>query len=197
MRTQWKSWGIGLALAALLAGGLFLALPSSDAAVARVVRCTGRKDHVIKLKDGLPVLVQTQGFLDAGIGEGFSTPDGRKGTTLTVEDLASKGTAEGLGDVSFSLDAERTREAGGSSIVANSQDSEFPATQTMQFHFNVTIDGKTYHSVNAATVVSTCVTSLPPKAGTVFTLAHDVEIADENGETVGSLAAGKAFTSGG
>ena len=33
--------------------------------------------------------------------------------------------------------------------------------------------------------------------GTVFTLVHDVEIADESGEVVGSLAAGKAFTSGG
>jgi hypothetical protein len=198
MRRLSNRWAIALGAIGLLGAGLFLALPSLDAAIAqRRVVCDGTKDHVIVLKDKQPFHARTQGSLTAGIGESFETADGRRGTSLTVEDVFSEGEAEGLGSVTFKLDAERTKAEGlESSVVGNREGEEFPATQTMRFHFTAQLEGREYRSVNPAVVVSTCVGSLPPEAGTVYNLTENVTMASEGGETL-TLQAGKAFTAGG
>lgn len=199
MRNGWKSWGLGLAVAAMVGCGLFLALPSSNAAVVvnPAVTCNGTKDHELTLAGGLPVHIRTEGFLTAGIGEAFVTSDGRRGNVLTVNALASEGNVNGLGAVTFKLDSSRN--AGSSQIVANQRNAQFPATQTMRFHFTADIGSKSYRSMDPATVLSTNVGSLPPKAGTVYTLANTVrlEYAGSPGKVAGTLAAGKAFTVGG
>lgn len=195
MRKSTNRWVIAIGAIGLVGAGLFLALPSVNAALAVAV-CTGTKDHVI-LVDDKPFHVRTEGFLAAGIGERFRTADGRLGTNLTVDDVFSDGFADGLGAVTFQLDAERTAKDGlKSAVVGNREGAEFPATQTMRFHFTADIEGKQFRSANPAVVVSTCVDSLPPKDGTVYNLTEDVKIVGEDGTTL-TLQAGKAFTAGG
>jgi hypothetical protein len=197
MRTVSNRWTIALGAIGLLGAGLFLALPSLDAAIAKQVVCNGTKDHVIVAKDNKTFHARTQGSLTAGIGDSFETADGRRGTHLTVDDVSSEGEAEGLGSVSFQLDAERTKAEGlASSVVGNREGEEFPATQTMRFHFTAKIEGREYRSVNPAVVVSTCVGSLPPESGTVYNLTEDVTVQSDDGDTL-TLQAGKAFTAGG
>lgn len=195
MSKSTNRWAIVIGATVLLAMGLFLVLPSLDAAV-QVAVCTGSKDHLILVDDKL-FHIKTDGFLAAGIGETFRTPDGSIGTNLTVDDVFSEGFAEGLGSVTFKLDAERTAAEGlKSGVVGNVAGKQFPATQTMRFHFTADIEGKQFRSADPAVVVSTCVDSLPPKDGTVYNLAEDVRIVGEDGSTL-TLQSGKAFTAGG
>ncbi len=198
MRKEWKSWGLGLAVAAMVGCGLFLALPSSNAAVVvnPAVTCNGTKDHELTLVAGPRIHIRTEGFLTAGIGEAFTTSDGRQGNVLTVNALASEGKVDALGPVAFKLDT--SRQAGSSQIVANQRDRQFPATQTMRFHFTANVGNTTYRSIEPATVLSTNVGSLPPREGTVYTLANAVRLEDVRspGKVAGTLDAGKAFTVG-
>lgn len=189
-----KRLGIGAAVLTVLAVGVALSLPSSHAAVSQVVRCTGSKDHIIHIYGGPPVHVATTGFLTAGVGSSYVTSDGRTGTNLSVQDLASTGDVEGLGTATFKLDT--TRKAGPSSIEANQKGQAFPATQTMRFHFTLDLDGVTYRSITPATVTNTAVSQFPPAPGTTYVLTSELKLEDVNkpGEVAATLDPGKAFT---
>jgi hypothetical protein len=190
-KMTWKRVGIGSVLVTGLALGVALSL---QAAALPPVVCNGTKDHLIHIHGGPPVHVVTTGFLSAGIGSTFVTSDGRTGTNLTVQDVFSTGNVEGLGTASFSLDP--TRKAGPSSIVANQAGRSFPATQTMQFHFTLDLDGHTYRSINPATVTNTSVSQFPPASGTTYVLTSDLKLEDVNkpGTVAVTMDPGKAFT---
>lgn len=193
MKMTLKRVGVVLGAVVLVGTGVALTLPSSDAAIAiPVVRCKGDKSHLLETAGGLRFDIATTGFLDAGVGDPFKTSDGRTGRNLTVEDVFSTGQVDGLGDVSFSLDSSRP--VGRSSIVANQTGSDFPATQTMRFHFTAKIGGKEYRSVEAANVTNSAVEAFPPPPGTTYVLTNAVRIVDANGEVAGQLAPGRAFT---
>ena len=138
--------------------------------------------------------VATTGHLTAGIGTTFVTSDGRKGTNLTVQDVFSTGKADGIGAATFSLDT--TRQAGPSAIVENKAGTGFPATQTMQFHFNLDLNGHTYRSINAASVTNTTVAAFPPPPGTTYVLTGQLRLedVDKPGEVAITMDPGKAFT---
>jgi len=190
-KMSWKRFGIGAVALSGLALGVALSLQA--AAVPPVV-CNGTKDHLIHLYGGPPIHVTTTGFLSAGVGSTFVTSDGRTGTNLSVQDVFSTGNVEGLGAVSFSLDT--TRKAGPSAIVANQAGRSFPATQTMQFHFTLDLDGHTYRSINAATVTNTSVSQFPPASGTTYVLTNDLKLEDVSkpGTVAITMDPGKAFT---
>ncbi|HYO16556.1 MAG TPA: hypothetical protein VE685_25440 [Thermoanaerobaculia bacterium] len=194
-KLMWKRAGVVLGAVALVGTGLALTLPSSDAAInqpVRVIRCKGDKSHLFETIAGLRFDIATTGFLDAGVGDPFKLSDGRTARNLTVEDVFSTGQADGLGDASFSLD--RSREAGPSGIVANQASSDFPATQTMRFHFTAKIGGVEYRSANAATVTNSEVRAFPPPPGTTYVLSNEVSLVDANGKSAGTLRPGRAFT---
>jgi hypothetical protein len=193
-RTTWKKLGVGVAVLSIAALGLVLNLPSSDAAAIQVITCDGSKDHLLQLP-GLPdILVRTEGHLSAGVGTSFVTTDGRQGTNLTVEDVFSTGKADGLGDVTFKLDRSRT--AGRSVLLSNEPGTRFPATQTMQFHFEVTAGNNTYRSLNAASVTNSQIRQFPPARGTVYVLSNELKLEDVNkpGVVAMTMEPGKAFT---
>ncbi|HEY0556286.1 MAG TPA: hypothetical protein VGG20_18685, partial [Thermoanaerobaculia bacterium] len=151
-KAAWKRFGIATGALTVLAVGVAVSL---QAAAVPPVTCNGSKDHIIHIYGGPPVHVATTGHLTAGVGTTFVTSDGRKGTNLTVQDVFSTGKADGIGAATFSLDT--TRQAGPSAIVENKAGTGFPATQTMQFHFNLDLNGHTYRSINAASVTNTTV----------------------------------------
>jgi hypothetical protein len=191
-KVTWKRWGVAAVALSVLVLGLAVYLPSSDAAI-NIVRCKGDKSHLFQFPNGPIIDVRTTGFLDAGVGTSFTTADGRQGTNLTVEDVFSTGTAEGLGTVAFNLD--RTRPAGRSAIVGNQPGTRFPATQTMSFHFTVSVDGHTYRSINAANVTNSQVTSFPPAPGTTYVLSNELKLEDvqKPGVVALTMPPGKAF----
>jgi hypothetical protein len=193
-KATWKRFGIGTGAVAVLAVGVAMSLPSSQAAISTTVTCTGSKDHIIHIHGGPPVHVGTTGFLTAGVGSTFVTPDGRQGTNLTVQDVFSTGKADGIGAATFSLDA--SRKAGASSIVENKAGTGFPATQTMQFNFTLDLDGHTYRSINAASVTNTSVAAFPPPPGTTYVLTGQLamEDVDKPGQVAITMDPGKAFT---
>src|SRR4029077_15796906 len=94
-RLTWKRAALGAGVLAVLAVGVALSPPSSQAAAA--VTCNGTKDHWIHKGVGPPVHVGTTGFLTAGVGSTFVTSDGRQGTNLIVQDVFSTRQAEGIG----------------------------------------------------------------------------------------------------
>ncbi|MFL6196715.1 MAG: hypothetical protein ACJ75H_21205 [Thermoanaerobaculia bacterium] len=195
-KMTWKRWGVAAAAVSVAALGLAVYLPSSNAAInqtVRIVRCKGDKSHLLQFPNGPIILASTTGFLDAGVGTSFTTPDGRQGTNLSVEDVFSTGSAEGLGSVTFNLD--KTRTAGRSSIVANQAGPSFPATQTMSFHFTVAVDGHTYRSMNAANVTNSQVSSFPPAPGTTYVLSNELRLEDvqKPGVVALTMPPGKAF----
>lgn len=192
-KLTWKKWGVAVVALSVVAFGLVAYLPSSDAALPRVIRCKGDKSHLLQMLGGPRVLASTTGFLDAGVGTTFVTSDGRKGINLTVEDVFSTGSAEGLGTVTFNLD--KSRQAGNSSIVANRAGSDFPATQTMNFHFTVSVDGHTYRSINPASVTNSQVSQFPPAPGTVYVLTNELKLedVDKPGAVAMTMEPGKAF----
>jgi hypothetical protein len=191
-RLTWKRVALGAGVLAVLAVGVALSLPSSQAAVA--VTCNGSKDHMIHFYGGPPVHVATTGFLTAGVGSTFVTSDGRKGTNLTVQDVFSTGQADGLGAATFSFDSSRS--AGPSTIVENKPGTGFPATQTMQFHFTLDLEGHTYRSINPASVTNTAVAAFPPPPGTTYVLTSQLSLEDVNkpGAVAITMDPGKAFT---
>jgi hypothetical protein len=189
----WKRVGVVLGAAVLVATGVALTLPSSDAAISiPVIRCKGDKSHIFQTPTGLRFDVLTTGHLDAGVGDSFRLSDGRAARNLTVEDVFSTGQVDGLGDVTFSHD--RSRPAGRSSLVANQAGSDFPATQTMRFHFTANFGGNEYHSAEAATVTNSAVGAFPPPPGTTYVLTNPVRLVDANGVVAGTLPPGRAFT---
>lgn len=193
--TNLKKLGVAAVALSIAAGGLVLSLPSSDAAIARprIIRCKGDKSHLLEQLGLPPVLARTTGFLDAGVGTDFVTSDGRKGTNLTVEDVFSTGYAEGLGSVTFNLD--KSRQAAPSAIVANKAGTAFPATQTMNFHFTVSVGDNTYRSINAASVTNSQVGQFPPAPGTTYVLTNELKLEDVNkpGVVAMTMPPGKAF----
>jgi hypothetical protein len=193
-KETWKRFGIGAGVLAVLAVGVALSLPSSQAAISAPVVCTGSKDHIIHIYGGPPVHVATTGSLTAGVGPTYITPDGRQGTSLSVQDVFSTGNVEGLGTATFKLDA--TRKAGPSSIEANQKGQAFPATQTMRFHFTFDLDGATYRSITPATVTNTAVSQFPPAPGTTYVLTSELQLEDVNkpGVVAITMDPGKAFT---
>ena len=192
-KLTWKRWGVAVVALSVVAFGLVLYLPSSDAAAIRIIRCKGDKSHLLELLGLPPVLATTTGFLDAGVGTSFVTSDGRTGTNLTVEDVFSTGYAEGLGSVTFNLD--KSRQAPRSAIVANQKGADFPATQTMNFHFTVSVDGHTYRSLNAASVTNSQVDQFPPAPGTTYVLTNELKLEDTQkpGTVAMTMPPGKAF----
>jgi hypothetical protein len=195
-----KRLGIALVTLGVAGAGLFVALPSSNAAARFPPRgtynpCAGFKTHPVAIRGGLVVNSRTDGGIGVVIGDSFVTTDKRNGVNLAIQDLRSSGQVSGLGFVEIGIDQTRTAGAG-STLVANQTDSDYPATQTMKFFPTVTIDGKAYRALDAANLTNTNVTSTPPAIGTVYVLTNDIrlESVDNPGQVEMTIKPSKAFT---
>jgi hypothetical protein len=195
-----KRLGIALVTLGVAGAGLFVALPSSNAAARFPPRgtynpCAGFKTHPVAIRGGLVVNSRTDGGIGVVIGDSFVTTDKRNGVNLAIQDLRSSGQVSGLGFVEIGIDQTRTAGAG-STLVANQTDSDYPATQTMKFFPTVTVDGTEYRALDAANLVNTAVASTPPPVGTVYVLTNDIRLEDVNkpGVVAMTIKPSKAFT---
>ena len=179
----------GLLAADVVLAALHNSLPARDT----VLVCDGSKDHWLELPGGPVLGVDTQGPLTVQVGDGFTTTDGRAGVQLKVLDIQSSGSAVGLGPAAFRLDKSR---GGAGNYIANQKESVYPGTQRLQFHVILTAGSREYRSMNAATLVSTNVTQLPPAQGTVYTLTNTVQLEDvaDPGTAAAVLRPGQAAT---
>jgi hypothetical protein len=196
-----KRLGLVLMLLVVAGAGLFVAMPSSDAAARFPPRgtynpCAGFKTHPVAIRGGLVVNSRTDGGIGVVIGDSFLTTDKRNGVNLAIQDLRSSGQVEGLGFVEIGIDQTRAAAGAGSTLVANQTGSDYPATQTMKFFPTVTIDGKAYRALDAANLTNTSVTSTPPAIGTVYVLTNDIrlESVDNPGQVEMTIKPSKAFT---
>jgi hypothetical protein len=195
---MWKRVGVVAVTLAVIGAGLFIAMPSSDAATSFPPRgtynpCSGLKTHPIAIPGGPIITSTTSGGIGVVIGDPFQTTDKRNGTTLVIQDLKSSGQVDGLGFVEIGIDQTRPVP---STLVANQVGSDYPATQTMRFYPTVTIDGKPFRAIDVATLTNTAVTSTPPEIGTVYVLTNDVrlESPDNPGTVAFVIKPSKAFT---
>jgi hypothetical protein len=197
--TMWKRLGITLAVLAVAGAGLFLGMPSSNAAAAlpppgTVDVCSGFKDHPVRFPGGPIIDSHTDGGIVVQVGNHFQTTDRRNGANLSIQKLQSSGEVQGLGFVEVGIDS--TRSAGASTVVANQTGSDYPATQTMRFFPTITIDGQQYRALDAANLVNTSVASTPPPVGTVYVLTNEIrlESVDKPGQVAMYIEPSKAFT---
>ena len=173
---------------ALMVGGGWVWLKDASAA-----NCPGNKSHEVSVNGGPIVIANTNGGILVNPGRPFTTSDGRKGFELKIDNVFSNGQVEGLGDLDISLDT--SRQAPPSSLTANKQGTQFPATQVMQFYPVFTLNGEEFRG-DAARVVNSNVDSFPPRPGTVYVLTNAMTLQSEAGNTM-RLEPGKAFTVGG
>jgi hypothetical protein len=176
--------------AGLLVGGGWFFLNDASA-VAAAVECDGSKDHMIGLNGGTPVLAETDGGILVLPGNPGVTPDGRTTLPLTVTDVFSKGTVEGLGELTISLDRSKPAPAG--ALTANQKGAAFPATQVVQFYPSFDLNGETFQTQAPARVMNSNVKSFPPAPGTVYVLTNEMELKSAAGNTM-KIPPGKAFT---
>jgi hypothetical protein len=195
----WKRVGITLAALAVAGTGLFIALPSSQAALSfpptgTYNPCAGFKTHPVQFPGGPIFNSNTTGGIGVVVGDPFLTSDKRNGTTLVIQKLQSSGQVDGLGLVEIGID--QTRSAGDSTLVANQVGSDYPATQTMRFYPTVAVDGKAYRALDVAVLTNSSVTSTPPAVGTVYVLTNDVrfESVGSPGRVAFTIKPSKAFT---
>jgi hypothetical protein len=88
-----------------------------------------------------------------------------------------------LGTVTTTLDASRTAPA--TTIVSNNEGEAFPATATIQFYANATLEANGEDRVYASRdplVFVADVNSVAPFEDETFTLANDVDFYDPNDE---------------
>jgi hypothetical protein len=151
-------------------------------------------DHWLSIAAGPVTQVSTPGTLTATGGTAFRTSDGRVGQNIDVAALSTLGDVKGVGYVDIELDP--TRAGNGSTIVANKADAPFPATQRMNFHVTMDINGSRYRSMNSVTLINTNLTSAPPPIGASFDLAGpvDFESVDSPGKVAMTMQPGHAAT---
>ncbi len=198
-KTMLKWSGITAAALVVAGTGLFVGMPSSNAAASipppgTVDVCSGFKDHPVRFPGGPIINSHTDGGIVVQVGNHFLTADKRNGANLTVQELKSSGQVKGLGYVEVGFDS--TRSAGASTVVANQTGSDYPATQTMRFFPTITIDGQEYRALDAANLVNTSVASTPPPVGTVYVLTNEIrlESVDNPGKVALLIEPSKAFT---
>src|SRR4051812_31936825 len=99
-RMMSKRLGLGLVSLWVAGAGLFVAMPSSDAAARLASRmpprgtynpCAGWKTHPVEIRGGLIVNSRTSGGIGVVIGDSFVTTDQRNGADLIIQDLRSSG----------------------------------------------------------------------------------------------------------
>jgi hypothetical protein len=136
------------------------------------------------------LLATTVGPTAARVSGQTTTTDGRSGVTMQVTDFLSTGRVDGLGDVTITLD--NSRQAQASSFILNNKTGDNGATQRMNFFINVDVDGKSYHSTEQVTLVSTSVQAFPPPAGTIYELVKEVKLADASGKVAYTFPVGQS-----
>jgi hypothetical protein len=151
-------------------------------------------DHWLSIAAGPVTQVSTPGTLTANPGAAFTTSDGRAGQNIDVAALSSSGDVKGVGFVDIEFDS--TRKGDGSTIVANKQGAQFPATQRMNFYITMDVNGSQYRSMNSVTLINTNVISTPPQVGASFDLAGpvDFEAVDSPGKVAMTMQPGHAAT---
>lgn len=189
LRTRMPLLG-SLALAALI---VTLVVPAAQGAA---LVCTGSKDHLIIdiLGLGTTIFAETQGSITMDVGDPTQSSNGTIQRSIRVLEVSSSGDVPNVGSVSFRADTSRN--AGPSGTVSLQTGKEFPAQQTVRFHFTVDIEGSgTYRSINPAEVSGT-VDSLPPRPGTTYKLTNRVKLEDAAwpGQVAAVVEAGQVFT---
>ncbi len=197
MRFSMRSLALASVAALLLVGGGLVWLQDSSAALSSTFPATGQRFTcnlnrvpVFNLNRGPNVQTFSTGAISATVGKVGRTSDGRDVAELTGVSTLTKGTAEGIGDLTIASDAERSA---ASSLTANQAGKSFPATQVMQFFPVITINGETFNASSAATLVNTDIPSFPAPAGTVYVLTNALTLKSSAGNTV-TVQPGKAVT---
>jgi len=197
MRFSMRSLVLSSAAALVLVGGGLVWLQDSSAALSSTfppsgqrTTCNLNRDPFININGGPAIATASTGAITATVGKVGKTSDGRDVAELVVESTLTKGTVKGVGDLTIANDTARSA---ASSLTANQAGRSFPATQVMQFFPVITINGETFTSSSAATLVNTSVPSFPAPAGTVYVLTNELTLKSEAGNTV-TVQPGKAVT---
>ncbi len=197
-KVNWKVLAVALAVLGVAGGGLFYAIPSTDAALSIprpgfINPCSGFKEHPILANDWPDFFSRTDGGIIVEVGTHFRTTDGRNGANLIIRELRSSGVVDGIGRVEIGFDARRQ---GRSILVANQREVDYPATQTMSFYPTVTVEGREYRAMNAANLTNSAVKSTPPPVGTSYALTNEVQLEDVNnpGKVAMVIKPSRAFT---
>jgi hypothetical protein len=201
MRPSMKRLALSSTAALLLVGGGWVWLQDSSAATATTFPSAGQtfscgvsRDPWISFNQGPDVSTASTGVIQATVGKTSLTSDGRETAAVTVLSTLTKGTAEGIGDITIANDTSRT--APPSSLTSNQVGRSFPATQVMRFHPVVTINGETFRTSSTAapaTLVNTSVSAFPAPAGTTYTLTNPVTLESASGNTL-TVEAGRVVT---
>jgi hypothetical protein len=193
-KLTWKK--VGLTAVALTVGAAGLANAASIPPAGTYNPCKGLKGHPIAVAGGPVVDSTTNGGIGVVVGNHFKTSDGRNGAELVIREVRSAGQVTGLGYVEIGMDVAASASAR-SSIVANQKNADYPATQTMRFAPTVTIDGKTYRSLDVANLTNSAVKATPPPIGTIYSLTNELRLVDPNDPTRVAMTikpGSKAFT---
>lgn len=107
---------------------------------------------------------------------------GKVDVSLTPVSIETSVNDPALGTVTTTLDATRTAPA--TTIVSNTEEGAFPATATIQFYANATLEanGDIVYASRDPLVFVADVNSLAPFEDETFTLANDVDFYDPNDE---------------
>lgn len=188
-----KKLALSSVAAMLLAGGGWMWLQEASAAAIPPnvnAACAGFKQHKI-VRNGLVFNAQTTGGIDVTTGGTTTDPAGHQVTSLKVDRVYSMGNVEGIGTLAISMDSSRTAPA--STLRANQKGATFPATQTMRFFPVLVLNDEIFKSEGPVEVVSSSVSSFPPKPGTTYVLTNALTLKSAGGGTL-DLKPGEAFT---
>lgn len=191
-----RSSRIGTPVIGSLVVAALIVVLAAPVAQGLSLTCTGSKAHlIIILRDlATTLFAETLGSITMEVGELTQSSDGTLQRSVRVLDVNSSGQAQNVGAVSFTADT--SRKAGPSGIVSLQSGEEFPAQQTVRFHFTAEIEGAgTFRSINPAEISGT-IDSLPPQPGTTYELTNRVRLEDPAwpGETVAVIEPGHVFT---
>ena len=201
MRLSWKSLTLMSVAAVLLIGGGWGYLHDASAAAApdrpkigEKAACNIDRYPLVSVNKGPLVKAATQGAIKAAIGKTYINPDGLEVTELKVEDTLTKGTVEGVGELTITWD--RDREVPMSSLTANQKESSFPATQVMRFNPVLVLNGETFRTdpdAAPANLVNSDVKYFPPPSGTDYVLTNPLTLVSDRGNTI-TIPPGRAVT---
>ncbi len=200
MRLSVRRFALSSTALALLVGGGWVWLQNSSAALSTSFPTTGTRATcnlnrypIVVLNNSASVRTSSSGAISAVVGKVSKTSDGRDTAELNGVSTLTKGTADGIGDITISNDTSRIA---ASSLTANQAGRSFPATQTMRFFPVVTLNGETFEAADSsepATLINTSVPGFPAPAGTVYVLANPLKLTSASGNTL-TVEAGKVVT---
>jgi hypothetical protein len=201
MRPSMKRLALSSTAALLLVGGGWVWLQDSSAATTAAFPSTGQtfscgvsRNPLISLNLGPDVSTASTGVISATVGKTSKTTDGRETADVTVLSTLTRGTAEGIGDITIANDTSRPTPP--SSLTSNQVGRSFPATQVMRFHPVVTLNGETFRTASTAApaaLVNTSVSAFPAPAGTSYTLTNALTLESSSGNTL-TVEAGRVVT---